>query len=67
MDSGEMVLWVYFEVGSGTRRRPIGRDYGAAKMRKLEVEVGKPNSALRVWEGQLIIVRCNHPFVAFEP
>ena len=28
------------EFGSRTRRRPIGRDYGAARMRKSEIETG---------------------------
>jgi hypothetical protein len=39
-----------FEVGSRTRRRPIGRDYAAAE----DAEVGKKEvEKLRRWEGEL--------------
>jgi hypothetical protein len=48
-DRGQMAEYRFFEVGRRTRRRPIGRDYAAAK----DAEVGKERKSeggMRKWE-----------------
>ena len=56
MEVEKMGRWETMEFGSGTRRRPIGRDYAAAKDaecgRKGQMtEVGGKRKKVRRWEG----------------